>query len=351
MRVTIWRQDVDLRFALDAAHQRHDRRSRLFLQVQRDDVDGFGEVAPQPTALNGDPSLDEVVDELRDFVVPMLASIERREGALPSWTRVARFAGPRPASNTAVALVEMALADHELRRTNVAVSEVWPELYDTPSQATVSVLDESDEWHVDSHVARLRVKTSSSVPHGWALERLSRVTTPVLLDFNCSAQSDDDVVQQARIVGEVCDLVAIEQPYAAGNVVDHARLAGQLGLAISVDEGVRSLRDVAQLARYGAARMICVKPSRVGGLANARTIVAAAHEAGLKPYIGGFFESPFARRVNAQLARSCVLEPSDLDVVEIRDQAYDHETDPVADGFLWRPSAAMLGQCDVVLTA
>jgi len=213
------------------------------------------------------------------------------------------------------------------------------------------VLDESDEWHVGSDIARLRVKTSSALPRDWALERLSRVTSPVLLDFNCSAQGDDEVVAQVRAVGEVCDLVAVEQPYAAGNVVDHARLASRLGVPISVDEGVRSLRDVAQLARYGAAQIVCVKPSRVGGLANARTIVAAANDAGLRPYIGGFFESPFARRVNALLARSCVVEPSDLDVVEIRGQAYDHETDPAPDGFMWRPSATMLGHCEVVLTS
>ena len=351
MRVSIWRQDVDLRFALDAAHQRHDQRSRLFLQVQRDGVDGFGEIAPQPAALNGDPSVEEVIAELRDFVVPMLESIEGREGALPSWTRVARFAGPRAASNPAVALVEMALADHELRRTNVAATSVWPALYDTPRQATVSAIDESDEWPVELGVARLRVKTTSTPPQAWALERLARVTAPVVLDFNCSALSDEDVMHQARVVGDVCDLVAVEQPYAAGNVVDHARLASQLGVAISVDEGIRSLRDIAQLARYGAAQIVCVKPSRVGGLANARTIIAAANDAGLRPYIGGFFESPFARRVNAMLARSCVVEPSDLDVVEVRGHTYDHETDQVADGLGWRPCATMLAHCEVVLTS
>jgi L-alanine-DL-glutamate epimerase-like enolase superfamily enzyme len=62
--------------------------------------------------------------------------------------------------------------------------------------------------------------------------------------------------------------------------------------------------------------MVCVKPARVGGLANARAVIARAKELELRVYLGGFFESPYARSVNRALADSCVLEPSDVgDVV------------------------------------
>jgi L-alanine-DL-glutamate epimerase-like enolase superfamily enzyme len=109
----------------------------------------------------------------------------------------------------------------------------------------------------------------------------------------------------------------VEQPFAAGNVVDHARLASRLTVDVSLDEGVRSVRDLQQIVRYGAAAMVCVKPARVGGLANARTIIARAQELGLRVYLGGFFESPYARRVNRALANSCLSEPSDLGDVAV----------------------------------
>jgi o-succinylbenzoate synthase len=341
MKVTLRRQDTEMRFPVRSAGQRHADRSRLFLSVEHNGVTGFGEIAPQPQELNGDAALVDVVDEVRIFVVPQLQQILDREGDLPSWTRVARFAGSRAASNPAVALLEMAILDRELRVARTSIDALWPARFQTPLQGTVSLLDEG-EWSIDADVTRVRAKISPSPVSASALRRLSALTTPVLLDYNCSAQGDAEVLEQVRQLRDVADIVAVEQPYAVGNVVDTARLAEKLDVAVSVDEGVRSVRDVAQLVRYGAAEMICVKPARVGGLANARTIIAEAREAGLRPYLGGFFESPYARGVHRALAHGFVDEPSDLGAVEVRHDGYSREVDAVQDGFGVTPSAEML---------
>jgi L-alanine-DL-glutamate epimerase-like enolase superfamily enzyme len=341
MHANLWRQDAEIRFPVSAAEQRHDLRSRLYVRVEHDGIAGYGECAPQPVELNGDAGLLDVVDELRIFVLPQLRQIIEREGAAPSWTRVARFAGSRAASNPAVALLEMALLDRELRAEERSIASLWPPRYDTPLQSTVSLLDD-DEWSVVVDVARVRVKTSSARPSTGALARLAALNRPVLLDFNCGAENDAQVLEQVRMVSDVADLVCVEQPYAVGNVVDMARLAEQLSVPLSVDEGVRSVRDLAQIVRYQAAGIVCVKPARVGGLANARTIIGEAREAGLRPYLGGFFESPFGRRVNAHLAHHCVDEPSDLSPVPVVLDGFDRETDEVAYGFGVAPSAAML---------
>ncbi len=341
MIVNLWRQDTEIRFPVTAAEQRHDVRSRLFLCIDHDGVVGYGECAPQPHELNGDAGILDVVDEIRIFVLPSLRQIIEREGALPSWTRVARFAGSRPASNPAVALVEMALLDRELRLNGAMVASLWPHRYETPLQATVSLLDD-DEWSVGPDVSRVRVKTSSATPSPGARSRLAMLKVPVLLDFNCAADNDEQVIEQVRMLSDLVELVGVEQPYAVGNVVDMARLAERLDVPLSVDEGVRSARDLAQIVRYNAAEIICVKPARVGGLANARTIIGEAREAGLRPYLGGFFESPFARRVNAQLAQHCVDEPSDLRPVNVVLRGYERETDEVAHGFGVAPSTEML---------
>jgi L-alanine-DL-glutamate epimerase-like enolase superfamily enzyme len=336
-----------MRFSVLAAAERHEQRARLFLRVEHDGVAGFGEVAPQPHELNGDAALTDVIDELRVFVVPQLQQILEREGDVPSWTRVARFAGPRPASNPAVALVEMAILDRELRRTRQSATSLWPAQFDTPIIATVSLLDDA-EWNVGPDVARVRAKTSSATPGTLALERLSQLSVPVLLDYNCGASNDAEVIEQVRIVGDVASVAGVEQPYAVGNVVDSARLAEKLGVPLSVDEGVRSVRDVGQIVRYAAAQMLCVKPARVGGLANARSIILAAREAGLRPYVGGFFESPYARHVHAQLAHNCVEEPSDLAPVSVTLEGYEREIDVSSEGFGVTPSTQMLDVADVL---
>lgn len=348
VNVKLWRQDVKIRVPVRAANERHGERSRLFLAVEHHGVVGYGEVAPQPQELNGDAALADVVDEMRIFVVPQLRQILENEGDLPSWTRVARFAGSRAASSPAVALLEMALLDRELRVTRTSIETLWPTTFETPVQQTVSLLDDA-EWSVDPDAVRVRAKISGEPLPDAQYRRLGELTVPVLLDYNCSARSDVDVIAQVGLIRGVADVVGVEQPYAVGNVVDSARLAEQLDVPLSIDEGVRSVRDVGQIVRYGAAEVICVKPARVGGLANARTIIVRAQEAGLRPYIGGFFESPYGRRVNRALANSCVAEPSDLRPVDVVAEGYSREVDEVADGFGVVPSAEMLARGAVLV--
>jgi o-succinylbenzoate synthase len=344
MNVTLWRQDTRIRVPVRSAGQLHDARSRLFLSVERDGVVGYGEVAPQPEELNGDAALADVIDEVRVFVVPQLQQIVEREGGLPSWTRVGRFAGSRAASNPAVALLEMALLDRELRLAHATIDSIWPSTFDTPLQVTVSLIDET-AFAVDPSAVRVRAKLSGIPLNTTAfqlLQEIGELSLPVLLDYNCSARSDAEVIEQVRRIRDLVEVAAVEQPYDVGNVVDTARLAEQLDVPLSIDEGIRSLRDVAQIARYRAAEIICVKPARVGGLANARTIILRAQEEGLRPYIGGFFESPYARRVHRWLANSCLNEPSDLAPVDVLFEGYAHEVDDSVDGFGVTPSLSML---------
>jgi len=346
MRVSLWRHDVLLRAAPSAARERHDRRSRLYLRVEHDGVDGYGEVAPQPHALNGDPGVDEVLDEVLERVVPQVTDALAREGDLPSWTRLARFAGSRPASNPAVALFEMALLERELRGNGRRITTLWPAMFETPLQRGVSLLDDAP-IEVGDDVVRLRVKTGPGALGATGLAQLSRVRSAIILDFNCSARVDADVLDQVRALAGVCTVAVVEQPYAVGNVVDTARLAAQLDVAMSVDEGVRSLRDVTQLVRYGAATVLCVKPARVGGLATARTLITTARTMGLAPYLGGFFESPYARAVHRHLAATTTPEPSDVADVDL-DGPGLVEVEACHEAFGVRPSAAVLEAATLV---
>ncbi len=315
MEASLFHQVGELASPIPASFETHAQRTRLFLRVEHDGVDGVGEISPQPHALNGDPGLDEVLDALRGAVA-RLHGVTEREGDVPHWSRVARLGSGSPRDNAAYALIEMALLDREMRRDEVVVEDAWTTLIETPWQATVSILGDQD-WAIDERVQRVRVKCAPGALHTSAQRRLRDLRVPTLLDFNCSATRDDEVLELLAAVSRFATVDAVEQPYAVGNLVDHARLAGRLEVALSLDEGVRSLRDLRQIVNYGAATMLCVKPARVGGLANARTLIARAQGAGLRVYLGGFFESPYARRVHRALANSCVIEPSDVGDVAV----------------------------------
>jgi len=350
MNVTLWRDDVTLQRHVSAAEQRHDVRSRLFLRIEEDGVSGFGEVAPQPFALNGDPSVDEVLEELREVAVPQLLAVLARENEPPSWTRVARFAGARPASPFAVALLEMALLDRELRASKLDAVSLWPRRFDTPTQSTVSLIDNKGPWEIETDVRRVRVKTAPGpLAHG-VLDQLGRLEVPILLDFNCSASNDAQVLEQVERISSLVVIAAVEQPYAAGNIIDHATLAEQLSVPISLDEGVRKQRDLEQIHRYHAAQMVCIKPARVGGLAHARSLCEKATALGLRPYFGGFFESPYARHVHRLLANHCIEEPSDIGVVATQGISAARELSAAQGGFGVVPSPEVLQRARVIAT-
>jgi hypothetical protein len=96
--------------------------------------------------------------------------------------------------------------------------------------------------------------------------------------------------------------------------------------------------------------MVCIKPARVGGLANARAMVTRALELGLRPYIGGFFESPFARHVNRLLAEHCVEEPSDVGLVATNASPELREVTVVPGGFGLAPSPEVLARSRLLAT-
>lgn len=341
MNVTLFRQVVALERPLRASLETHDERTRLYLRVEHEGCVGFGEVSPQPRALNGDPGVQDVLSALRT-ALHRLELVSARDGELPQWSRVARLGAETPRDNVAYALIEMALLDRELRRDARPITDLWTPRGVTPLQQTFSLLDD-ESWEVSDDAARVRVKCAPGALGATAHRRLREVRVPVVLDFNCSATRDDEVLEVVRAVSDVATIDAVEQPFAVGNVVDHARLARRLGVDLSLDEGVRSRRDLVQIVRYKAATMVCVKPARVGGLANARTLIQRAHELGLRVYLGGFFESPYARRVNRALANSCVHEPSDLAEVRV---SVDEEPAVTSSSFGVEPSILVLQASD-----
>jgi O-succinylbenzoate synthase len=342
MNARLFRQRVALERPVRASEQLHEQRSRIFLRIE-DGAVGFGEVAPQPVALHGDPGVSEVIDAASD-ALERLQLVVQREGVLPAWSRVAGLLSDTPAHRCAGALVEMALLDRELRHFVLSIGELWPPRSATPRQSTVSALDDR-EWHLGATDRRVRVKTAPGPVSERTLEQLSRLRVPVLLDFNCSATRDEDVLSQIALISEVAAIDAVEQPFAVGNVVDHARLAAQLDVALSLDESVRSANDLVQISRYGAAAMVCVKPARVGGLATARSIILRAQQLGLRVYLGGFFESPYARRVHRALANGCgITEPSDLGDVALENEA--NEVTAIASSFGVEPASTMLDRAE-----
>jgi L-alanine-DL-glutamate epimerase-like enolase superfamily enzyme len=313
VELRVWRRRDTLTTSVSAANVVHGARTRLFVEIRDGVVAGFGEVSPLEEGLYFDPSADAVCDALTSRAAPKLASIASRERGLPPWSRVHLLSSDERDEVWAFAALEMAVLDFELALTGRSLEESWALNGDDVAEIATTSIVEVDDSFVPPHTAkRIRVKTSAGVDVERSSAAIASWNGEILLDFNGAAGDASEVRRQLSALESRCEIVAVEQPFAPGDLVSHAELARDIDVAVSLDEGVRSLVDMRLIARYGAAQLVCVKVPRVGGLAPARTMLARASELGLRAYVGGFFDSELARRANRLVAASGTREPSDV---------------------------------------
>lgn len=98
------------------------------------------------------------------------------------------------------------------------------------------------------------------------------------------------------------NLAMIEQPLAADDLVDHARLQEAIRTPICLDESVSSVEQAEQAIDLGSCRWLNIKPGRVGGLTNAVAIHNLCREAKIGCWVGGMLESAIGARICVALA-------------------------------------------------
>src|SRR5688572_5635277 len=98
------------------------------------------------------------------------------------------------------------------------------------------------------------------------------------------------------------NLLMIEQPLAAGDLVDHAKLQREIKTPICLDESICSLSDARHADELGSCRIINIKLGRVGGHTEVQLIQAHAIEHGIPVWCGGMLEAGIGRAHNIALS-------------------------------------------------
>jgi O-succinylbenzoate synthase len=94
----------------------------------------------------------------------------------------------------------------------------------------------------------------------------------------------------------------IEQPLHHDDLVEHAKLQGQIRTDICLDESIRSAAGAAAAIELGACRIVNIKQGRVGGVLEAARIHDVARAAGVPVWCGGMLETGIGRATNLALA-------------------------------------------------
>lgn len=87
------------------------------------------------------------------------------------------------------------------------------------------------------------------------------------------------------------NLQMIEQPFSGNDLVGHSLLQKSIRTAICLDESVEELADLDTVNRLKSAKIINIKPARVGGIYNAVKMHEQAQQLGLGTWVGGLMET------------------------------------------------------------
>ena len=123
----------------------------------------------------------------------------------------------------------------------------------------------------------------------------------LVVQLDANGAYGDDAARRLRIL-DALDLACIEQPLPRADLAAHRRLAGVLSTPICLDESLDSPARVAEAVESGACAVVCVKPSRLGGIGAALEVIAWCGARNVPWWIGGMFESGYGRGVNRALA-------------------------------------------------
>ena len=125
---------------------------------------------------------------------------------------------------------------------------------------------------------------------------------PLSVDANGSYSLDHRDHMRSLDKLDTLGLAMIEQPLAHDDLIHHAELQRRLTTAICLDESISSEADVEVMLSLGSARVVNLKPGRVGGFQQAIAIHDRCASAGVPVWCGGMLECGIGRAYNVALA-------------------------------------------------
>lgn len=280
------------------------RRRILLVRVfDKGGAAGYGECTAMEAPFFNHETIDAAWSVISKFITRILA-----EANVEAADRVGPALKAIQGNRMAIGAVETAIWDLEAKILN---KPLWQHLGGTKNvigcgvsiglQRSPEALVEKVAHEVASGYQRIKIKIKPG--QDVELVRAVRREFPSIT-LSVDANSAYSLEQDAAMLKELdeYDLLMIEQPLAAGDMLDHAKLQETLKTPICLDESITSLRDARHALELDACRIINIKLGRVGGHASARAIQEYAHLKGIPVWCGGMLESGIGRAHNIAMS-------------------------------------------------
>lgn len=338
--------ELPLVFPFETSFGREDVKTAVLVRLFSDGQEGWGEAPAARAPLYNEETVGTAWHVLEEFILPLLLGKE-----IPHPRDFPPLVAHLRRHHMAKAGVEAALWDLYTQRRGISLAKALGgtrERIDVGVslgiEADLPILLRRVETFLSLGYRRIKVK----IKPGWdvrVVQEIRRTFGKVRLQVDANSAYSLD---QAAVLRELddFDLLLIEQPLGEDDIVDHARLQGQLRTPICLDESIVTPEDARKALDLGSCRIINIKAARLSGLAAGITTHDLCAARGIPVWCGGLLETGIGRLTNIALASlpNFVL-PADISASD----RYFHADviDPAVrlnpDGTITVPAAAGLG--------
>lgn len=257
--------------------------------------EGWGEVVAGEGPWYSYETIDTALIVLDKYLIPLVLR-KFKGSARDLWNLMERIRG----HNTAKAGLEMAIWDLEARLANLPLYKyIGGSKRRIPSGVSIGVKKRIEDLirdiskRLEEGYLRIKIK----IKPGWDLKVIKSIRKeypdiPLQVDAN-SAYTLKDTSLLKKL--DNFDLLMIEQPLHYEDLVGHAILSRKLTTPICLDESIRSIHDTRAAYILNSARIINIKPGRVGGYTPSIMIHDFCGIVGMSTWVGGMLETGIGR--------------------------------------------------------
>lgn len=285
-----------------------DRDVILVALKTADGAEGIGECPVNPNPDYNEESAQTVLTVLDKHLIPRLQGLRTLTNVEDLIAAYANIRG----NFAAKAGVEAAYWDLLSRFLNVPLYKFWGggqkhilTGVSVGGQSKEEVIDRVDRA-VERGFPRIKVK----IWQGFDVEVVDAVRSkypdiPLQVDANSAYTIRDiEIFKEMDKYG----LVLIEQPFSSYDLLDHARLQGQINTPVCLDESLRTFDSVRQAIELWShigklnRLVVNIKPPRMGGYWEAVKIADLCQTVGVRAWCGGMLDTAWTKRMNIQLS-------------------------------------------------
>ena len=303
-RLELCEIELPLKYAFETSFGTTTKRRVLLVRViDGSGESGWGECTAMELPLYNHESVDTAWTVIVGCIAPMLMS-----RPVTSAASVSASLSPIRGNRMAIAAVETAIWDLEAK---LLKQPLWRHLGGTLSEINCGVsigLQDSPEVlikkvsrEVEAGYQRIKLKIKPGKDVKF-VAAVRQAFPDILLSVDANAaynlQDDLDTLRQL----DEYNLLMMEQPLAAGDLLDHSKLQKLISTPICLDESITSLRDAEQALELDACRIINIKLGRVGGHSQAVAIQEFAKSRSIPVWCGGMLETGVGRAHNIAMS-------------------------------------------------